>query len=224
MTINGTGTQRILNESFKYTPDYIYINNVLQTTNNINVYLNEQINNITIIFNQQITDCSYMFNYLSNIIYSDLSLFDTKLVINMLGMFEKCYKNSDNYYFTSKGYSLISLNLNNLDTSNVIDMGIMFCGCNSLISLNLNNFYTSMVTNMYDMFYYCNSLISLNLNNFDTSKVTNMRDMFKECNTNLIISLLKRKQLLIFTFYTNNKNFFVFIFYCVKLCSQHLIL
>ena len=192
MTINGTGTQRILNESFKYTPDYIYVNNVLQTTNNITVNLTEQINNITIIFNQQITDCSYMFNDLSNIIYIDLSLFDTKLVTNMLGMFGTCYKNgADSYSFTYKGYSLISLNLNNLDTSNVTDMGIMFCGCNSLISLNLNYFNTSLVTDMKGMFFGCSSLTSLNLNNFNTSKVQNIH--LQNLEKTVIISVLQMK-------------------------------
>ena len=92
MIINGTGTQQILNNSFNYTPDYIYVNNILQTNSSKKIVTNltEQINNITVIFNQQITDCSFMFNFLFNITYIDLSFFDTSLVTNMLGMFGKC--------------------------------------------------------------------------------------------------------------------------------------
>ena len=36
--------------------------------------------------------------------------------------------------------SLKSLNLNSFDTSNVVDMGVIFTYCTSLISLNLNYF------------------------------------------------------------------------------------
>ena len=43
------------------------------------------------------------------------------------------------------------------------------------MSLNLSNLNTSQVTNMDDMFNYCSSQISLNLSNFDTSQVTSMK-------------------------------------------------
>ena len=64
--------------------------------------------------------------------------------------------------------------LNNLDTSKVTDMALMFYGCESLRSLDLSSFDTSKVTNMYDMFCECRSLQSLDLSSFDTSKVTYM--------------------------------------------------
>ena len=86
--------------------------------------------------------------------------------------------------------SLILLNLNNFNTSNVINMGSMFYGCSSLISLNINNFDTSKVTDIAYMFYGCSSLISLNLNNFDTTKITRdgyMHSMFYGCSS--LISL-----------------------------------
>ena len=67
-----------------------------------------------------------------------MTYIENKIKSNMVGMFGTCYRIIANSYSLSKGYSLISLNLNNLDTSNVTDMDIMFCGCNSLISLTLN--------------------------------------------------------------------------------------
>ncbi|EAG4503516.1 BspA family leucine-rich repeat surface protein [Listeria monocytogenes] len=69
-----------------------------------------------------------------------------------------------------------SLDLSNLDTSNVTDMFGMFSYC-AATSLDLSNFDTSNVTNMEAMFYDC-AATSLDLSNFDTSNVTEMRVMF----------------------------------------------
>ena len=64
-------------------------------------------------------------------------------------------------------------------------MDNMFYGCSSLISLNLNNCDTSLVTTMRSMFYGCSSLSSLDLSSFDTSNVTSMQLMVADCS-NLI--------------------------------------
>ncbi|EHD1581875.1 BspA family leucine-rich repeat surface protein [Listeria monocytogenes] len=69
-----------------------------------------------------------------------------------------------------------SLDVSNLDTSNVTDMFGMFSYC-AATSLDLSNFDTSNVTNMEAMFYDC-AATSLDLSNFDTSNVTEMRTMF----------------------------------------------
>ena len=63
----------------------------------------------------------------------------------MSGMFYKCS-------------SLKELYLNNFNTNNVIDMGIMFSGCASLKELNLNNFNIDNVTDMSWMFWERSSL------------------------------------------------------------------
>ena len=76
----------------------------------------------------------------------------------MFGMFFYCY-------------SLISLDLSNFNTSEVLFMDCMFYGCSSLISLDLSNFDTSKVTIMSYMFFNCSSLISLDLSSFDTSQL-----------------------------------------------------
>lgn len=77
-----------------------------------------------------------------------------------------------------------------VDTSKVIDMGLMFDMCSILKDLDLSSFDTSNVTNMFGMFYECRNLINLDLGSFNTSKVTDMNIMFYNCQNlkNLNIS------------------------------------
>ena len=62
-----------------------------------------------------------------------------------------------------KCYSLVSLDLSNFNTQNVIDISCMFSGCRSLTNLNLSNFNTQNVTDMSSMFSGCKSLNKKNL-------------------------------------------------------------
>ena len=78
---------------------------------------------------------------------------------------------------------LRSVNLSNLDTSNVTDMYMMFWNCRSLTSLDVSNFDTSKVTSMEETFGLCTSLTSLDVSNFDTSNVTNMSMTFNGCSS-----------------------------------------
>ena len=79
---------------------------------------------------------------------------------------------------------LISIkNIDNLNTSEVIDMSMMFNGCSSLESLDLSSFNTANVKNMSYMFYDCSSLTSLVVDNFNTTNVTDMSDMFSGCSS-----------------------------------------
>ena len=73
--------------------------------------------------------------------------------------------------------------IENLNTENVTNMGVMFCGCQKLSSLDLTNFNTGNVTNMSGMFGYCNGLTSLDLTSFNTANVTDMDQMFLGCST-----------------------------------------
>ena len=77
--------------------------------------------------------------------------------------------------------NIISIDLSNFDSSNVISTASMFNECSNLKYINFKNFVTSSVSEMQFMFSNCNSIISLDLNNFNTKKVTNMGAMFKEC-------------------------------------------
>jgi surface protein len=92
----------------------------------------------------------------------------------MIGMFAGCS-------------SLISLDLNNFDTSLTLDMAEMFSECSSLKSLNIANFNTSNVYTFYDMFYGCSSLQSLDLTKFIFMDDPDLEieNMFSGCNFNL---------------------------------------
>lgn len=76
---------------------------------------------------------------------------------------------------------ITSLDLSSFDTQNVTSMMSMFASCYSLTNLDLSSFDTRNVTNMANMFNYCNALTSLDLSNFDTKNVTNMFQMFFGC-------------------------------------------
>ena len=99
------------------------------------------------------------------------------------------FKEGNTIQPTSTAYLFQSLNkvtsidLSNLDTSNVIDMSKMFSSCNSLnIITGFENLDTSNVTDVSMMFEYCPSLISLDLSNFDIPKVTTTDFMFQACS------------------------------------------
>ena len=106
---------------------------------------------------------------------------------------EKVYLNTDSSkmfyskYDEQKIKNILDLDLSNFDTSNVMNMGIMFHGMSSLTSLNLSNFDTSKVTNMQWIFFGMRSLTTLNLSSFNTSKVTDMSYMF--CYMNSLVNL-----------------------------------
>ena len=75
-----------------------------------------------------------------------------------------------------RGYTLCtSIDLSNVDTSGVKNMGSMFYKCGALTSLDLSSFDTSSAINMDNMFYHCSGLTALDLSSIDTSKVTDMR-------------------------------------------------
>ena len=82
-----------------------------------------------------------------------------------------------------QNYTETTMDLSNLDTSNVTSMWNMFSDCSSLTSLDLSSFNTSNVTNMKQVFQRCSSLTSLNLSSFNTSNVTSMNNMFIDCSS-----------------------------------------
>lgn len=88
--------------------------------------------------------------------------------------------------------NLQSLDLHNIDTSNVTDMGSAFSGCTGLTTIDLSSFDTSKVTSMRAMFSGCTGLTALDVTGFNTSKVTDMEYMFRKCSglTSLDVSTL----------------------------------
>ncbi|EPM7464151.1 BspA family leucine-rich repeat surface protein, partial [Enterococcus faecium] len=95
-----------------------------------------------------------------------------KIVVSSTDL-SQCFRNTS---------TLTTMNLSNLDTSNVTKMTYMFNNCSGLTSLDVSNLDTSKVTNMSGMFYNCSGLTSLDVSNLDTSKVTNMSGMFYNCS------------------------------------------
>ncbi|MBC1929017.1 BspA family leucine-rich repeat surface protein [Listeria innocua] len=80
-----------------------------------------------------------------------------------------------------------SLNLSNFDTRKVTDMFCMFQGSH-VPNLDLSNFDTRNVTDMGWMFNLSTTTRSIDVSSFDTSKVTNMHSMFRDTD-GLISSL-----------------------------------
>lgn len=88
----------------------------------------------------------------------------------------------DMSYMFYRCESLRNLDLQSFNTSNVTDMSYMFSACVSLDTLNVSTFNTSKVKTMEYIFSYCSSLVNLNLRHFNTANVTNMEGMFEGCN------------------------------------------
>ena len=84
-----------------------------------------------------------MFQECDELIYLDLSNFNTSKVTAMNHMFNKCHKLKE-----IKG-------INNFNTNNVTKMTAMFKQCNELIYLDLSTFNTSQVIDMSWMFNKC---------------------------------------------------------------------
>lgn len=91
--------------------------------------------------------------------------------------------------FTGYTGDNLTKEINNLDTSDVTNMGNMFGSCSKLTNLNLNNFDTSKVTTMSNMFYGCNELTELDLSSFVVTNVTNISQMFYNCNKLISLDL-----------------------------------
>jgi len=74
-----------------------------------------------------------------------------------------------------------NIQIENLDTSNAINMENMLFSNKNLEYLNFKNFNTSNTENMNGMFYKCEKIKKLDLSNFITSKTISMDNMFREC-------------------------------------------
>lgn len=107
----------------------------------------------------------YEYGKLKEIIYGDK--WTTANVENMSMMFG--------------GTPFKTIDVTNLDTSNVTDMSYMFDKCIDLEYLDLSSFDTSKVESMQGMFRACHSLTGVDFSSFDTSNVYTMESMFEQC-------------------------------------------
>ncbi|SFL61332.1 surface protein [Lactococcus garvieae] len=82
--------------------------------------------------------------------------------------------------FQERGWikSLQTIQLRNLDVSNVTNMEFMFWGCRNLSALDISNWDVSNVTNMEYMFYNCPNLIFFDLSNWQVAETANINWMF----------------------------------------------
>ena len=93
----------------------------------------------------------------------------------------KVYANYDSSWLFGLFINLTEINnLQNLDTSYVVNMSDMFFDNMQLAELDISSFDTSNVTDMSRMFYEVYSLTNLDLSSFDTSNVTDMSSMFAD--------------------------------------------
>ena len=86
--------------------------------------------------------------------------------------------NSSKMFSSLYFYNLSTINgLDILNTSQVIDMSVMFGALTYLKKIDVSNWNTSNVTNMSRMFYET-AIETLDVSNWNTSNVTNMSQMF----------------------------------------------
>ena len=80
--------------------------------------------------------------------------------------------------------NIISINISNFNTSNVIDMSYMFSGCSNLSNISDISFFNTInVTDMSYMFDHCSNISALpDISFFNTINVTNMSHMFFDCS------------------------------------------
>ena len=92
----------------------------------------EDIYSIIIKLNSGVEDCSWMLGLCFNIIYIDLSYFNSSKVRNLAYMFNGCY-------------NLEFVNLSSFNTSNVTNMEYLFNSCFKLTNIYLDSFDKKML-------------------------------------------------------------------------------
>ena len=178
ITINKSGNQKILSDTFENSPNSISINGQSQYEIKKEYNLESETNTIIMKWND-LENCNEMFKDLSNIDSIEFSNFESANILQMASMFYGCS-------------GLTELNLEGVNTGNVIDLSHIFDGCSSLISLNLDNWDLRKVNNMDSMFSRCSSLTTLNLNfEYNTESLTIMTHIFRECNSLQSLDLRK---------------------------------
>lgn len=130
------------------------------------------------------TSMQQLFKYCSSLTYVG-PITTSESMTNMEQVFYNCTK-------------LKSLDLTNINTSNVTTLYGMFYNCRSLTELDLTHMNTSNVTTLYSMFGDCEALTVIKgLENFDVSNVTTIYSMFDGCKalTRLDLSKWNSKKL-----------------------------
>ena len=142
-----------------------------------------------------ITNMNAMFVYCGNLVNVNLSNMGNASLSNILSIFQGCNSlktiNMSGFNFGTASLdrlfyqltNLESVDLSNVNTSNVTDFRMMFYNCAKLISLDLSDFDTQNVENMYQTFAYMTNLKDLNLDNWNLSSLTNFSGTFDRCSS-----------------------------------------
>ena len=190
-----------LNFSFMFSNltsiNYINMNFELQNNFNMsymfyNCYNLEEfkydiINNDYSYSNIDMSKMFYNCSLLKTFNFNDLNLNN----VNTSYMFFNCQSlkeinfNSDIESNDMKGmfYNCISLeeiNLENIQTSNYIDISYMFYNCNNMTSFIINNI---QIKEMKYMFYNCSSISTIELDFINSTSPLNMSYLFYNCNS-----------------------------------------
>ena len=129
-------------------------------------------------------DGAYSLNTSYNIpdwCYFGISPYITRVVFD--SSFAQARPISTSYWFNNMQNLKTIVNLNYLNTSNVVYMMFMFSECKKLTSIDLSNFNTENVMYMENMFLNCSQLTELDLSHFNPSKVVDMTSMFDGCTS-----------------------------------------
>ena len=165
---NETGFVQFLGLDFNYLPNKLYIDDIDQDINNWNTkYVNiiDKTHIVKLQWNNRLPNGLNMFNGLKEVIYIDLSEFDSSAFTSTSYMFANCP-------------NLTRIFFNEFDTSSVISMKGMFENCVFLSYIDLIHFDTSKVTDMSFLFNSCPKLYHVNVSSFNTTSVTTMQNMF----------------------------------------------
>ena len=87
------------------------------------------------------------------------------------------------WFYQMRNLTSISGMKEYLNTSEVTNMGYMFCGCSRLTDLDVSNFNTAKVENMRNMFTSCTNLTTIICENNWYRSGINSNDMFYGCKS-----------------------------------------
>ena len=87
--------------------------------------------------------------------------------------------------------NIISIDLSNFYSKEVISTRLMFYECLNLESIDLSEFSPNALTNMESMFEGCEGLASINISRIPTSNVINAKWMFYGCLSLILIDMSK---------------------------------
>lgn len=132
-------------------------------------------------------DSGYLFYNFKNVeIINFNNSYDTGRATTLEGMFQFCL-------------SLKELDLSTFDTSNVTEMGNLFCmfdnSSGTVLENNLTkivfgeNFSVEKVRSLSQMFAGCNKLLSIDVSNWDTSNIADMSSVFAYCSSLIELDL-----------------------------------